>query len=120
MVSVLTFKSKGPGFKSQSIQVVFFCFFLVWKGKGSNPGHFFKKKINLYHNFIPIYEFSTLFWTYSNRNLNGCIKVKRKSKFEQGASGLLKITKKKPKPPQRQVVHLKGPYILSRLVTVQL
>ena len=84
VVSVLAFKSKGPGFKSQSIQVFFFCFFLVWKGEGSNPGHFFPKKMHLYYNFITIYEFFTLFGTYSNNNLNGCIKVMRKSKFSQG------------------------------------
>ena len=84
VVSVLAFKSKGPGFKSQSIQVIFFCIFLVWKGEGSNPGHFFPKKMHLYHNFITIYEFFTSFGTYSNNNLNGCIKVMRKSKFSQG------------------------------------
>ena len=61
----------------------FFCFFLVWKGEGSNPVHFFPKKMHLYHNFITIYEFFTSFGTYSNNNLNGCIKVMRKSNFSQ-------------------------------------
>ncbi len=34
---------------------------------------------------MTIYEFFTSFGTYSNNNLNGCIKVMRKSKFSQGA-----------------------------------